>query len=218
MSIICTQTRQKSDICLKEVLIRTNAVGYYFQRGIEDDDDEDEDEDEEEDDEEEEEEDKKKTEKKERVFTEEEVAQLRYIVLTKRREHLMESMDKALLRDQYGDSVMMFNTSFSYDVLSLVPKELKKIASMKKIGEAFDRLLCLTHSISSYDAWLFDYEDREGMERMLKSLGSQWKKFLVKTDEELEIDPEFTRPAIIDMLESFQEQCNSANFHVRFVN
>ena len=59
-----------------------------------------------------------------------------------------------------------------------------------------------------------------GMEGMVKGLARLWKNILKRSDEDLGIDGEYTRPGVMAMLESFQESIESAEsdppFRFRF--
>jgi hypothetical protein len=194
---------------LYEVIARCGAKGYVFERGIESRGDEDEDEDDDEGDEEDEEGKKDGDEtrpKKKRVYTDEEISsQLRHMVLTERRYTYLEKMKKLILGDQYGDSVLMFNTSFSYEILEIVPKEIKRIKRHRTPSEKLDHLYGLTSALLDADVWTDDHEDCEGVQKIFVSISKFWKLLLGKSNEELEIDPEFTRPALLVKEELWNE-------------
>lgn len=50
-------------------------------------------------------------------YTAEQMKGLRFIVITQERADALEEMDQLILGDQYGQSCIMFRTSFSYHVL-----------------------------------------------------------------------------------------------------
>jgi hypothetical protein len=189
-----------------------------LQRGVPGEEEEDDDEDEEDEDV-----DKaiarRKKRMKERIrsaYTKEQLAQMRFIILTHRRDALMKYMEKKICGDQYGDDVMMFwRNTFSEMVQGVAWNELKKIETMEtRLSEAFDRLYALTNAMSKFYGLLEGYEnyENEDFPSLLEFLGSQWERLLQKSDEELEIDPEFTRPAVMALLETYQEKCRGDDF------
>ena len=139
-------------------------------------------------------------------YTDADLAKLRYILFTPRRRDYLEQMDKLILGDQAGDSVMMFNTSFSYHVFDTVPRELAKIQRKTCLPEKFDHLLGLTKALKGNDVWMHDYEDGDTLRTMLQALGRQWKTILAHSNEELAIDQEFTRPGVEMMLKEFASE------------
>lgn len=196
---------------LRSVIERMGAEGSMIIQGVDQEEDDD-------DDESETKEISPKSKKAKKELTAEQVAKLRHIVVTKRREAALEKMGKVVLGEQYGDSVMMFNTSFSYEILESIPKEIEKIKRKKDPSERFDLLFGLTYHLNRYDTWLNDYEDSAGVKSLITKLGNTWKKLLAMSDDELKIDPEFTRPGVMKYLEQFAETCSDApeTFHFRY--
>jgi hypothetical protein len=195
---------------LESVIERVGAKGSIIIEGIESSDEEDEDE-------------TKEVsptakEAKKKEATAEQVANLRHIVITQRREEALEKMGKAVLGAQYGDSFMMFTTSFSYEILENIPKQIEKIKRKKDPSEKFDLLFALTYNLDQYDTWLNDYEDSAAVKSLITKLGNTWKKLLAMSDEELKIDPEFTRPGVMKFLENFAETVEDApeTFHFKY--
>jgi hypothetical protein len=188
---------------LREVIARCGAKGSIIERGIDDDEDED---GEDEEDEEEKKDGEEAQPKKKRVYTEEEVSsQLRHMIITERRDTYLEKMQNLLLGDQAGSGFCMFNTSFSYEILELVPKEIKRIKRHPTPSEQLDHLYGLTSALMDYDVWMNDHEDCEGIQKIFVSISKFWKLLLGKSNEELEIDAEFTRPALLVKVEQWKE-------------
>eukprot|EP01031_Cornospumella_fuschlensis_P033879 gene33879-40992_t len=192
---------------LESVMARTGAKGYTLEQGVPDRDD---DADDDEDDDDESKEDK-------RVYTAEEIGHLRHILITERREKLLTKYEKLVLKDQYGDSCLMFNTSFSYDVFDLVPKNVQRIMKMKTADEKYDNLMALTQALLRYDVWIHDNEDPETLSSIAKQLGNAWKKLMKLSDQELGIDPEFTRPGTEHLLEKFADAVATGYDHPEFI-
>lgn len=195
---------------LQSVIERVGANGSMIIEGIESSDDEDDD-------------DETKgisptAKKTKKEPTAEQVANLRHIIITQRREEALKKMGKVILGEQYGDSIMMFTTSFSYRILENIPKEIEKIKRRKDASEKFDLLFALTYNLDRYDSWLNDYEDSAAVKSLITKLGNTWKKLLAMSDDELKIDPEFTRPGVMKFLENFAETVEDApeSFHFRY--
>ena len=69
----------------------------------------------------------------------------------------------------------------------------------------------LTYAIHYNNMWFNDnefWEEGDLVESSCEKLAAAWKKLLAHSDEELGIDPEFTRPGIEALLENFDEMLN----------
>jgi hypothetical protein len=73
----------------------------------------------------------------------------------------------------------------------------------------FDALLFLTYFLNRFDAWMCDYEDRAALKDLVHLLSEAWTTLLQKSDAELEVDPEFTRPATEAMLTELKKKLKS---------
>jgi hypothetical protein len=138
-------------------------------------------------------------------YTAEQLENLRFIMLTKEREEAMKRYSLKLLGGQGGQGMMMFDTSFSYVVFDehfCFESDFKK---EKNLAKKFNMLFAFTYTVKTYDVWLHDNEDGEAMLGMIDGLAESWKELLKKTDEELCIDTEYTRPGVIAFLEQFEE-------------
>lgn len=142
--------------------------------------------------------------------TEEDIKNIRMIMMPDARAEEMERVEKELLGDQYGQGFTMHNTSFSYDVYDLWVGEVKQdYNNMRKWGEKFDLLLAFTSAIMDHNTWMHDHETGWEGDKMLKEMGERWKKLLKKSDDVLGIDAKFTRPGVICMLEQFKKAIDS---------
>lgn len=167
-----------------------DILGPMLIRGIPSSNDSDEDEDEDED---------KDTSK----YTKEQMDSLRFIMITKSRENQLETMSKLVLGDQYGDSIMMFNTSFSYDVLDswhMLKTRLSRMTPAKK----FDALLAYTHTVKQHDTWMHDNEG--GMGSLIKGLATAWRNLLKKPDGVIGWDVQYTKPGVLELLGQFKRE------------
>ena len=141
-------------------------------------------------------------------LTAQQCAKLRYVLITQRRADLLDGYADEDLCDQAQDSILMFNTSFSYRIFPLIDRVVKKAVRIQKKKRdhalAFDHLLALSHNILEYSHWAHDHEDSEECCKVLTKLGLAWKGVLAKTDAELGIDAEYTRPGITYLLRNVE--------------
>lgn len=143
-------------------------------------------------------------EKDEDEWTEEEVAYMRWIIITQRRADALEHAAELVLGDQAHESFQMFNTSFSYEVIESFDQLRQEYSRTSDWGARFDMLFAYTHTIAEQDVWMHDHEVGWGGERWLASLAKLWRAVLQKSDAVLAIDAEFTRPGVLHMLERFK--------------
>jgi hypothetical protein len=173
--------------------------------------------DEEEDDEEEEEEDDdddlddEAYEAKCKLMTQEQVDEWRVIIITKERHEAIEKMNKLILGDQYGGNFMMFNTSFSYELLGAFETFKKKFQAGIPAAKKFNLILGFTNAISQYDVWMHDHECEWGGERMIAGLARMWKALMKNKPEQLGIDAEFSYPGVKAFLEVFKDKVEAVD-------
>mmetsp|Transcript_33500 Transcript_33500/g.52734 ORF Transcript_33500/g.52734 Transcript_33500/m.52734 type:complete len:233 (-) Transcript_33500:271-969(-) len=142
------------------------------------------------------------------AYTQAEVDTIGLVIMPEKRVKALEAMEKLVVGDQYGDSFMMFNTSFSYEVIHAFGQFKKRLQKGKTWADKFDLLFGFTMAIDKYDVWMNDHEmgwRQEGGDAMLRFLASKWKAALKQGDAELGIDSDFTRPGVIAMLEQFKK-------------
>lgn len=138
-------------------------------------------------------------------YTKEQMDSLRYVLVTQRRNDRLDEMREFVLGDQAGHGIMMFGTSFSYDVLDGFERfKSSKYAKAKTPAEKFDLLFAYTFNLKEYDTWMHDNEG--GMDGMVKGLASMWKRLLKNDDEQLGIDAEYTRPGTVEFLRQFKKE------------
>ena len=178
---------------MKKVEKEMGTVGRYMVRGIERDEDE-------EDEEEEEEE-----EKEEKEPTAEELNSIRYILASKAIKDAIDKENKKLLGDQADDDMMMFNTAFSQDAIVYMDGLLRRVDKQKDLKKKCALLLGGTLALHMYNDWIHDNEFDDGEFAVVKMLGDRWKQLLKKSDKELGIDSEFTRPAILCVLQGMKK-------------
>jgi len=188
---------------------RHGFVGAVLIRGIkkrntsDDDSDDDDDSDEEENDED------------TSSFTREQMDYLRYVMVDEKRASKLEEMQEFVLGDQAGDTIMMFNTSFSYQIADGFMDVQRQFNNLKSWKGKFNLLFAYCSAIEEYDVWMHDNEG--GMDGMVKNLAGLWKLLLKKSNEELGIDAEYTRPGIMVFLENFKKKVEAAYSEPPFV-
>jgi len=137
-------------------------------------------------------------------YTKEQMESLRFIMVTKNREKQLDIMRKLVLGHQANDSFLMFNTSFSYRILYSLNTLRRKLARAKSPSAKFDMLFAYTNQVKEHNYWMHDNEG--GMNVFTRGLALIWKRLLKNSDQDLGIDTEYTKPAIMAMLEKFREQ------------
>jgi hypothetical protein len=73
-------------------------------------------------------------------------------------------------------------------------------------------MFSLTYALKELDFWMNDnemYGEGEDLEKVIDLLGKTWKTLLSKSNAELGIDAEYTRPGIESLLSQFAETVDS---------
>jgi hypothetical protein len=165
---------------MTEVMDRQGAVGYELIRGVKcrSDDVEDEEKNVKKDDGNEKKDDKGKKSKNDTVqeCTPEELSQLRFMLYTDRRRKCLEKARVKILQDQADDNIMMFNTSYSYHIFDLIPREIKNIDGKKTLAEKFDQFYAFTHILFRYDVWMEDNEDWDESARLVQKIAKNGRR------------------------------------------
>jgi hypothetical protein len=143
-------------------------------------------------------------------MTQEQAENLRYVIITKRRAaDMIDKMEELVLGDQAGDSFMMFNTSFSYEVIDSYNKFSSRLTRNKDKAVQFDTLFGYTYTLRSNDVWMHDHECGWGGHRFISALAKRWKTILALSDEELGIKDSFTRAGVVTFLNQFKNLVES---------
>jgi hypothetical protein len=140
-------------------------------------------------------------------YTQEQMDSLRFIMITQNRADKLDEMRDLILGDQADSCLKMFNTSFSntvHDSLYTIKSLLKKA---KNPADKFDLLFSYTYTVKEFDVWMHDNEGDMG--EFTKGLASIWKNLLKNSDENLEIDAEYTKPALEEFLQQFKNKVES---------
>ncbi|EJK49604.1 hypothetical protein THAOC_31504 [Thalassiosira oceanica] len=138
-------------------------------------------------------------------YTAEQMSTLRHVLITQKRNDRLDEMREYVLGEQANESLMMFNTSFSYEVKDgFYHFKTSLWKKAKTPADKFDLLFAYTYNLFSFDVWM---NDNEGdMEGMVSDLAGMWKRLLKNDDEKLGIDAEYTRPGVIQHLEDFKKE------------
>ena len=143
--------------------------------------------------------------------SQEQVNHVRVIIITKERQDRMEEMSKLILGEQHGQSLMMFSTSFSNQVINAWNAFTVRFQEAVNWQEKFDLLLGFTDTLKEHDVWMNDHEVGWGGEKMLEQIARSWKLMLRRANDELGIDSEYTRPGVVALLEQFKEAVESVD-------
>lgn len=139
-------------------------------------------------------------------YTVEDVASLRAFFINDKRDKAFKKALKIVTDGQERGSAM-FTTSTGNNVIRAASKEVKSIAKEKRATDQVNRLFMLTRFLYEVPHWIHDNEmwgPGDGLEQLIKHIAGVWKKLLKKTDNELGVDPEFSKPAIETVLEQFE--------------
>ena len=77
---------------------------------------------------------------------------------------------------------------------------------MRSLPARFDALFAVTWVLRRHEFWMHDNEFWEAggeCEAVMKRLAAAWKALLRRSDQELGIDAEYTRPGVEALLETF---------------
>lgn len=187
---------------LESVERRCNALGHLFIEGVESDDEDAGDADEDD----EGETGHSKNEPKD--YSIEQLAKVRLIVVTPARKKALNQAARFATCGQENDGIMMFNTHSGNMIVEGIPIEINKIMRKKSFSAKFDAFFALIFQLNRHDFWMTDnelYGPGGELNDAVKKLGNAAKKIMARTDEELGIDAEFTRPGMIKLLENFQK-------------
>ena len=144
-------------------------------------------------------------------YTAAEMTKLRHILIN-------DSRDKALKKSQQFTTGgrRMFGTSDGNRICTGIPGEIKKAMQQKSVPARFDHLFALTYALQSFEFWMHDnecWEPGQELEKAIKALAKAWRDMLKRSNEELGIDGEFTRPgveALLSQLEGDFEGCEAS--------
>jgi len=141
-------------------------------------------------------------------LTDADIAKMRLIVITPKREEALDRMGRMILGDDFDEDFLMQNTSFSLEVLGAYDGFADMYKRLKEWDVKFDHLFAFTYGLWNDDVWMHDHEmgwGEIGGAKMCKGLARLWKAILKKSDAELGITEKYTRPGVIALCEKFKE-------------
>lgn len=159
---------------------------------------------EEEDSDEDADEDADEVQKKRDGYSDAELEYMRWVIITQRRADELEHMKEVVLGDDAHADFLVFNTSFSYEVMESFGELQDEYKNAKGWDAKLDKLFAYTHSIDEHDVWMHDHEVGWGGHRFIAALARLWKTVLRQSDVTLRVDSEFSRPGLVNMLERFK--------------
>eukprot|EP00122_Pirum_gemmata_P004084 Pgem_evm1s3706 len=118
--------------------------------------------------------------------------------------------------DSDGGGFFMSNTNSSYQAYEIISRELNRVQNVRgNPPSKYKKLLALTIAATCRaDFWIFDNEMPEAFLKLIKKFGSYWKNMLQKhTDAQLEIDTEYSREGIKQMMNDLQKRINSLGYY-----
>jgi hypothetical protein len=130
---------------------------------------------------------------------------LLYIMVTENRKKMLDKLRVFVLGDQSNQGMMMFGSQYGNDVAYSIHDFQKLYKKAKKPFEKFDLLFAYTFNLDSYDTWMIDYEEPEVMSSFVDELGRMWKNMLKRSNAEIGIDAEYTKPALLYFLAKFKK-------------
>lgn len=143
-------------------------------------------------------------------YTAEQMSTLRVVLINKIRQDRLDEMRRFLLGDQADCGFLMFNTSYSNEVMwGFDQFKSRMYPKAKTPANKFDLLFAYTYNLGQHDVWMYDNEG--GMGGVVKSLAGMWKKLLKNDDERLNIDSEYTRPGVEEFLRNFKEKIEAVD-------
>ena len=152
-------------------------------------------------------------------YTAAQMNSLRYILLDEARAMAWEEMRTLVLGDQADDSYcFIFNTATSYQLYrNFYQVFFPRYKRTKAWPTKFNMLAAWTYQLQRHNFWMRDNEGE--MYDMVEDLGSLWKKLLKKSDADLGIDAEYTRPGVLALLQDLAaelEKCQDCNMDYEF--
>jgi len=109
-------------------------------------------------------------------------------------------------------------------VVLFLESEIKKCHATKcPVSVWFDQMSTVTYTAVKYSGWIevhvnskCSLNGKDALHNVLKALADTWRYLLCHSDGELGIDSEFTRPAILSLLEHFTHAIRAAGCAYKF--
>lgn len=148
------------------------------------------------------------------MLTTEQYNTLRYVLITRKRSKALKTAELFATLDQ-PKSRRWFNTSTGDSIIFGIPNEIKEIKEKKTIPEQYDALFALTYMLNKYDRWLHDnqvWEEGGELDQAITLLSEAWTELYGKSNTELGIDAEFTRPGTEALLTELAEKLEKCEY------
>jgi hypothetical protein len=136
------------------------------------------------------------------TLSREQVGRLRLLIVSdKRRDVLISTLRFYSMLPYHGrDTVFDHFESFK-----------STYAKTRDHRKKLDVLLAVTMALHKHRGWMYRMDRGLGRSKMVESLATRWKNLLsTKTPEELALDPEFSYPAVLMLLQDFKRTVEAA--------
>ncbi len=145
-------------------------------------------------------------------LTQEQLASVRLIIAGPELQGRLDEAEEALLGEQYGHDVLMFDTFFGDEVAGFLRWALEEARAQESHAARLEHDLAVLFLLNRHDSWVADHECGWGAEPLLEELAEDFRRLLAKSSAELGIDDEFTRPGILCLLEEFAEKLHEPEY------
>ncbi|KAL3906817.1 MAG: hypothetical protein SGARI_003830 [Bacillariaceae sp.] len=147
-------------------------------------------------------------------LTMEQLNTIRVLVVTPIRQERMDEMGRLILGSKFGEqNQFSYGPGFWYTVLRSYAQFKTIFGTEKDVGTRFDLIFGFTRYLSMHTRWLTHHGRKWGGESMISGLALRWKHMLQYSAKELELDEEFSLPAVLCFLEEFQTTVESAEMY-----
>ena len=136
-------------------------------------------------------------------LTENDLAGLRFVILTQRRIELLEKYKRMVLGDQAGSSILMFRTSFSYRIIPMIEGMADFNVYVCSPSWHFDNLLAFMLMVTDYDHWARDNEDPQLANEAIDGLVKVGKRLLAKSNASSALTGS-SRPGFMTLINIFE--------------
>jgi hypothetical protein len=147
------------------------------------------------------------------LLTMEQLNTIRVLVVTPKRQKTMDEMGRLILGPKFGRQQFNYGPGFWYTVLRSYSSFKHIFAAEKDIATRFDLLFGFTRYLAIHTRWLTHHGRGWGGEKMVDGLAGRWKRMLQYSARHLELDEEFSLPAVLCFLEEFKATVETAEMY-----
>lgn len=138
------------------------------------------------------------------LCSKEQVNHIRIIINTERREEYKVEMEALLLSEQFTTKGP-FTMEFSNQVIRAYNQFQNMYHQVTLTWpERIDMLLGFTEKVKEYDHWMYEHAQEWKGKEMVAGIAMLWKDALKYQPQDLGMDPEFTFPGVLVLLEHFR--------------